>query len=178
MLRLFFQLLSRAKQLHRSKSSNGKSGLNNVLYIKELNNGGDFVGRETEGQAKGDGYRSKIRDAGGSGVFGDINLHRSKIRAIKRQFVQQPEGGDDQQFATRDDRGRRAAVRPDLEGASRTGAVQRRVSRKEAGFVQRIIEQRSADPAAGVTPPPACQTRSGSFNLGHPGEPWRGNITR
>ncbi len=73
-----------------------------VGEIKEFDNGGGYVGREEEGQIRGDGYQGKLRDAGGSGLFGDIDTSRERVRGIKEKYAGTSEGKPTEKFSARD----------------------------------------------------------------------------
>jgi len=52
-----------------------------------LKEGGDYVGREEEGQIRGKGCQGKLRDAGESGLFGDIDTFRELVTDIKDSYA-------------------------------------------------------------------------------------------
>ena len=63
-----------------------------VARVRVANNGGNYIGAETDGGVQGDGYRSILDNGGGTGFFGDYDLLRSEIRDIKERYAQEHRG--------------------------------------------------------------------------------------
>jgi len=57
-------------------------------YFDGINIGG-YIGREKEGEARGEGYQRAIDNAGISSEVGDIDVPRAKARAIKASYAEQ-----------------------------------------------------------------------------------------
>lgn len=63
-----------------------------VARIRTANNGGNYIGAETDGGVQGDGYRSILDNGGGTGFFGDYDLLRSEVRDIKERYAKENRG--------------------------------------------------------------------------------------
>jgi len=55
--------------------------------LTEHENGGNYVGRENEGEVQGAGYQRAFGNAGGSGTFSDINARRTEVNDVKAQYA-------------------------------------------------------------------------------------------
>jgi hypothetical protein len=64
-----------------------KFKLNNETLFKKK--GGDYIGREEEGGIRGNGYQSKLDDAGRSRLFGDIDTSSERVTDIKDRYARE-----------------------------------------------------------------------------------------
>ena len=63
-----------------------------VARVRVANNGGQYIGADTDRGVQGDGYRSILDNGGGTGFFGDYDLLRSEIREIKERYARENQG--------------------------------------------------------------------------------------